>query len=302
MKLIDFMGQRRIAYAVSILLTVFAVGSLAIKHLNLGLDFTGGTQIEVRYQQPPNLDNVRESLANAGYHAPSVQSFGATTDVLIRLQAEYNRNIGRDIVNTLSQNGTQHVELARADYVGAQVGNQLRDQGGLGMLLALGGIMIYLALRFQWKFALGAVLALAHDVLIVVGIFSFFQLEFDLTVMAGVLAVLGYSLNDTIVVYDRVRENIRTSRSHNIIQICNDAINQTLARTVATSGSTLLALCALYTMGGDMLHNFSLALIFGVVLGTFSSIYVAAALLVLFNLKRDDLIQVRKGGAEDELP
>lgn len=301
MKLIDFMGQRRIAYIVSILLTVIAVGSLAIKHLNLGLDFTGGTQIEVRYQQAPNLDDVRETLVRSGYHAASVQSFGATTDVLIRLQAEYNRNIGNDIVGALSTNGAQ-VELARADYVGAQVGNQLRDQGGLGMLLALGGIMIYLALRFQWKFALGAVLALAHDVLIVVGIFSIFQLEFDLTVMAGVLAVLGYSLNDTIVVYDRIRENIRTSRSHNIIQICNDAINQTLARTIATSGSTLLALCALYTMGGDMLHNFSLALIFGVVLGTFSSIYVAAALLVLFNLKRDDLIQTRKGTEEDELP
>lgn len=301
MKLIDFMGQRRIAYIVSILLTVIAVGSLAIKHLNLGLDFTGGTQIEVRYQQAPNLDDVRETLVRSGYHAASVQSFGATTDVLIRLQAEYNRNIGNDIVSALSTNGAQ-VELARADYVGAQVGNQLRDQGGLGLLLALGGIMIYLALRFQWKFALGAVLALAHDVLIVVGIFSIFQLEFDLTVMAGVLAVLGYSLNDTIVVYDRIRENIRTSRSHNIIQICNDAINQTLARTIATSGSTLLALCALYTMGGDMLHNFSLALIFGVVLGTFSSIYVAAALLVLFNLKRDDLIQTRKGTEEDELP
>lgn len=296
MKLIDFMGKRRIAYIVSVLLTILAFGSLAVKHLNLGLDFTGGTTVEVRYDREPDLEHLREAISQAGYHNPVVQAFGSPTDILIRLQADYTDNIGQKVASLSSLDGNE-AHLVRAEYVGAQVGNQLRDQGGLGLLLALLGIMVYLALRFQWKFALGAVLALAHDVLIVIGLFSILGLEFDLTVMAGVLAVLGYSLNDTIVVYDRIRENIRTSRSHDIVQICNDAINQTLARTIATSGTTLLALCALYTMGGDMLHNFSLALIFGVVLGTFSSIYVAAALLVLFNLRREDLATAKHDDA-----
>lgn len=288
MKLIDFMGKRRIAYVISILLTIIAVGSLATRHLNLGQDFTGGTLVQVRFDQEPDLENVRETIIKAGYPAPTVQTGGTSTDAQIRMQADYTDQIGQKIA-TLISSGDNSAHLIRASFTGSQVGDQLKSQGAKGLLYALIGITIYLAFRFQWKFALGAVLALTHDVLIVVGIFSLLHLEFDLTVMAGVLAVLGYSLNDTIVVYDRIRENIRTSRSHDIIQICNDAINQTLARTIATSGTTLLALCALYTMGGEMLHNFALALIFGVVLGTFSSIYVAAALLVLFKLRRSDL-------------
>ena len=296
MKLIDFMGKRRIAYVISILLTLLALGSLAFKHLNLGIDFTGGTAVELHYDRAPDLEHLRASLIQAGFRDPVAQLYGSSTDVLIHLQAQYTENIGPKVAGLVSFSGNE-AHLVRAEYIGAQVGNQLRDQGGLGLLLALLGIMVYVALRFQWKFALGAVLALGHDVLIVIGLFSILGLEFDLTVMAGVLAVLGYSLNDTIVVYDRIRENIRTSRSHDIIQICNDAINQTLARTIATSGTTLLALCALYTMGGDMLRNFSLALIFGVVLGTFSSIYVAAALLVLFNLRRDDLAKAKQDNA-----
>ena len=288
MKLIDFMGKRRIAYVISILLTIIAVGSLATRHLNLGQDFTGGTLVQVRFDQEPDLENVRETIIKAGYPAPTVQTGGTSTDAQIRMQADYTDQIGQKIA-TLISSSDNSAHLIRASFTGSQVGDQLKSQGAKGLLYALIGITIYLAFRFQWKFALGAVLALTHDVLIVVGIFSLLHLEFDLTVMAGVLAVLGYSLNDTIVVYDRIRENIRTSRSHDIIQICNDAINQTLARTIATSGTTLLALCALYTMGGEMLHNFALALIFGVVLGTFSSIYVAAALLVLFKLRRSDL-------------
>ena len=288
MKLIDFMGKRRIAYVISILLTIIAVGSLATRHLNLGQDFTGGTLVQVRFDQEPDLENVRETIIKAGYPAPTVQTGGTSTDAQIRMQADYTDQIGQKIA-TLISSSDNSAHLIRASFTGSQVGDQLKSQGAKGLLYALIGITIYLAFRFQWKFALGAVLALTHDVLIVVGIFSLLHLEFDLTVMAGVLAVLGYSLNDTIVVYDRIRENIRTSRSHDIIQICNDAINQTLARTIATSGTTLLALCALYTMGGEMLHNFALALIFGVVLGTFSSIYVAAAVLVLFKLRRSDL-------------
>ena len=288
MKLIDFMGKRRIAYVISILLTIIAIGSLATRHLNLGLDFTGGTIVQVHFDHQPDLEQVRETIAKAGYPNPTVQAGGTTQDAQIRMQVDYTDNIGQKIAAVISSSDNA-AHVVSANFIGSQVGDQLSNQGGKGLLYALIGIMIYLALRFQWKFALGAVLALAHDVLIVIGIFSIFHLEFDLTVMAGVLAVLGYSLNDTIVVYDRIRENIRTSRSHDIVQICNDAINQTLARTIATSGTTLLALCALYTMGGEMLHNFSLALIFGVVLGTFSSIYVAAALLVLFKLRRSDL-------------
>lgn len=301
MKLIDFMGKRHIAYIVSILLSVIAIGSLAVKQLNLGLDFTGGTQVEVHYAQAPELDDVREALGQAGYAHASVQTFGAETDILVRLQQDYSENVGAQIVSALSTHG-ENVQLVRAEFVGAQVGEQLRDQGGLGLLLALGGIMIYLALRFQYKFAIGAVVSLAHDVLIVLGIFSLFDLEFDLTVMAAVLAVLGYSLNDTIVIYDRIRENIRKSRSNDIARLCNDAVNQTLARTVATSGTTLLVLFALYLMGGDMIHNFSLALIIGIFLGTFSSIYVSAALLVLMNLKREDLIPTKRAEVEEELP
>ena len=290
MKLIDFMGKRRIAYVISILLTIIAIGSLATRHLNLGQDFTGGTLVQVRFDQDPDLEKVRETIINAGYPAPTVQAGGTSTDAQIRMQADYTDQIGQKIATLLSSS-TNSAHVIRASFTGSQVGDQLKSQGAKGLLYALIGISIYLAFRFQWKFALGAVLALTHDVLIVVGIFSLLHLEFDLTVMAGVLAVLGYSLNDTIVVYDRIRENIRTSRRHDIIQICNDAINQTLARTIATSGTTLLALCALYTMDGEMLHNFALALIFGVVLGTFSSIYVAAALLVLFKLRRSDLMK-----------
>lgn len=301
MKLIDFMGQRKIAYIVSILLAVISIGSLAFKHLNLGLDFTGGTQVEVKYDTAPELDQVRETLAKAGYHNVSVQTFGDQTDILVRLQRDFSNNLGNQVVTTLTQNG-EKAELVRSEYVGAQVGEQLRDQGGLGLLLALIGITIYLAIRFQLKFAIGAVVALAHDVLIVLGIFSVFSIEFDLTVMAAVLAVLGYSLNDTIVVYDRIRENIRKSRSHDIARLCNDAINQTLARTVATSGTTLMVIVALYVMGGDMIHNFALALLLGIVLGTFSSIYVAAALLLLLKLKREDLISARRKVLEDDMP
>ncbi|WP_299261143.1 protein translocase subunit SecF [uncultured Kushneria sp.] len=298
----DFMGKRKAAYIISILLTVIALGALAVKGLSLGLDFTGGTQVEVSYAKAPSLDEVRDELGEAGFGNYSVQTFGADTDVLVRLQQTFDEGIGDQVVTALRAEGEQ-VDLVRAEYVGAQVGDQLRDQSGLGMLIALGVVALYVAFRFQYKFALGALISLGHDVVILLGFFALFGFDFDLTVLAAVLAVIGYSLNDTIIVYDRIRENIRRSQSNDLVRIFNDAVNQTLSRTLSTSGTTLLVLLALFFLGGDMIHNFSLALIVGVVLGTFSSIYVAAAVLLLVKLEREDLIPAkRENAAEDELP
>ncbi|GHC14432.1 protein translocase subunit SecF [Kushneria pakistanensis] len=296
---IDFMGKRKAAYIISILLTVIALGALAVKGLSLGLDFTGGTQVEVSYAQAPSLDEVRDELGEAGFGNYSVQTFGADTDVLVRLQQTFDEGIGEQVLGALRAQGEQ-VRLVRAEYVGAQVGDQLRDQSGLGMLIALGVVALYVAFRFQYKFALGALISLGHDVVILLGFFALFGLDFDLTVLAAVLAVIGYSLNDTIIVYDRIRENIRRSQSSDLIRIFNDAINQTLSRTLSTSGTTLLVLLALFFLGGDMIHNFSLALIVGVVLGTFSSIYVAAAMLLLVKLEREDLIPAKRENAADD--
>ncbi|MGJ7456595.1 protein translocase subunit SecF [Halomonas sp. MA07-2] len=299
----DFMGKRRLAFAISGLLILVSIVSLLFQQLNLGLDFTGGTLVEVRYAAAPSLEAVRQTLEGAEFRDVSVQTFGASTEVLIRLQQAFDADVG-DRVVALLRDGGESVELVRAEFVGAQVGEQLRDQSGLGLLVALGIVMLYVAFRFQYKFAIGALLALMHDVIIVVGIFSLFQLDFNLTVLAALLAVIGYSLNDTIVVYDRIRETIRKSRLDDMPAIFNEAINMTLSRTLATSGTTLLVLMALLLLGGDMIHHFSIALIIGVVVGTFSSIYVAAALLLAVHLQREDLIPAKKEDpeAEEELP
>ncbi|UTV86074.1 protein translocase subunit SecF [Cobetia amphilecti] len=301
MRQFDFMSKRRAAFIVSIVLTIVAIGALMIHGLNLGLDFTGGTLVEVKYQAAPALDSVRQTLEAAGYKDVSVQTFGASNEILVRLQQSFEAGIGNDIVAHLQATGDS-VNLIRAEFVGAQVGDQLRDQSGLGMLLALAVVMVYVAFRFQYKFALGALISLGHDVIILLGIFALFGLDFDLTVLAAVLAVIGYSLNDTIIVYDRIRENIRKSRTDDMPSIFNDAINATLSRTLSTSGTTLLVLLALYFLGGDMIHNFAIALIIGVVAGTFSSIYVAAALLLVVGLKRVDLIPPPKEQFEDGAP
>jgi len=299
---LDFMGKRRIAFAISGLLLLVSVASLLLLQLNLGLDFTGGTLVEVRYAAAPSLDAIRQVLENADFRDVSVQTFGASTEVLIRLQQAFDPDVGEQVVSLLRNVGDE-VKLVRAEFVGAQVGDQLRDQSGMGMLVALGIVMLYVAFRFQYKFAIGALLALLHDVIIVVGLFSLFQFEFDLTVLAALLAVIGYSLNDTIVVYDRIRETIRKSRIDDMPAIFNEAINMTLSRTLATSGTTLLVLLALLILGGDMIHYFAIALIAGVVVGTFSSIYVAAALLLAVKLDRDDLIPPKKEDPEaEELP
>jgi preprotein translocase subunit SecF len=300
---IDFMGRRNFAFVVSAILLIVSIGAILFQQLNLGLDFTGGTLVEVRYGAAPSLDAIRVLLEESGFQDVSVQTFGASTEVLIRLQQAFDADVGAEVINLLRAEGDS-VDLVRAEFVGAQVGDQLRDQSGLGLLVALGVVMLYVAFRFQYKFAIGALLALMHDVIIVVGVFALFQLDFNLTVLAAILAVIGYSLNDTIVVYDRVREAIRTSRIDDMPQIFNEAINATLSRTLATSGTTILVLLALLLLGGDMIENFAIALLIGVGVGTLSSIYIAAALLLPLKLSREDLIPAKKelDEEEEELP
>ncbi|AZM94733.1 protein translocase subunit SecF [Vreelandella venusta] len=296
---IDFMGRRNLAFIVSALMLIISIGAIIFQQLNLGLDFTGGTLVEVRYGAVPSLDAIRQLLEDSGFQDVSVQTFGASTEILIRIQQAFDADVGNDVVSLLRANGDS-VNLVRAEFVGAQVGDQLRDQSGLGLLVALGVVMLYVAFRFQYKFAIGALLALLHDVIIVVGVFALFKLEFDLTVLAAILAVIGYSLNDTIVVYDRIRETIRTSRIDDMPQIFNEAINATLSRTLATSGTTVLVLLALLLLGGDMIENFAIALLIGIVVGTFSSIYISGALLIPLKLSREDLIPTKKETDEEE--
>ncbi|MCQ4312962.1 protein translocase subunit SecF [Stutzerimonas sp. VN223-3] len=289
-RVINFMGVRHVAFALTVLLTLASLGSLAVKGLNFGLDFTGGTLIELSYEQPVALEEVRTQLSRSGYEDAVVQSFGATTDVLVRMPGD-DPLLGERIAEALrGDEAAGAITVKRAEFVGPAVGEELRDQGGLGMLLALGGILVYVAFRFQWKFGFGAVLSLFHDVIVVLGVFSFFEISFDLTVLAAVLAVIGYSLNDTIVIFDRIRENFRLLRKAELIENINISTTQTLLRTLATSVSTLLAVLALMVFGGENLWGFSLALIIGVGAGTYSSVYVASIFLIWLKLSRDDLI------------
>lgn len=303
LRTINFMGVRNVAFGVTLLLTVLALFSWFYKGLNFGLDFTGGTLIELTYERPANLGEVREELVRSGFHDAVVQSFGATTDLLVRMPGD-DPMLGNKVAEALQKISTDNpATVKRVEFVGPQVGEELRDQGGLGMLLALGGILVYLAFRFQWKFAVGAILSLVHDVIVTMGILSFFQITFDLTVLAAVLAIIGYSLNDTIVVFDRVRENFRVMRKASLIENINVSTTQTLLRTVATSVSTLLAIAALLFFGGDNLWGFSLALFIGVMAGTYSSIYIANVVLIWLNLNSEDLIPPAATGKEvDDRP
>ncbi|MDH0290265.1 protein translocase subunit SecF [Pseudomonas sp. GD04087] len=287
---INFMGVRNIAFAATLILTLIALGSWVFKGINFGLDFTGGTSIKLNYEQPADLSKVREQLVAAGYSEAVVQSFGDTRDVLVRMPSE-DPELGKKVAAALQKaDASNPAKVNGVEYVGPQVGEELRDQGGLGMLLALGGILLYVGFRFQWKFALGAILSLIHDAIIVMGVLSFFQITFDLTVLAAVLAVVGYSLNDTIVIFDRVRENFRVLRKASLIENINISTSQTLLRTIATSVSTLLAIAALLFFGGDNLFGFSIALFVGVMAGTYSSIYIANVVLIWLNLSSEDLI------------
>lgn len=304
LKTYNFMGLRKLATIFSVILLLVSIGSMAVRGLNFGLDFTGGSLVEVGYEQEADLNNIRLQLQNAGFDGAVVQTFGASTDILIRLGSDHDPKLGDKVLAALQEGETQSIELRRNEFVGAQVGEELREQGGLGLLLALFMIMVYVSFRFQLKFAVGAVVALAHDVLIVVGFFALFQIEFDLTVLAAVLAVIGYSLNDTIVVADRIRENFRKLRNETSMEIMNISLSQTLSRTLMTSLTTLLVLVALAFFGGEMIHGFAIALLVGVFVGTYSSIYVAANALIMMGLCKEDLIPPPKDDQEaiDELP
>lgn len=289
---LDFMGKRRIAAAVSVVLIVLSLTSLGVRGLNFGIDFTGGVLIEVGYPQAAELPAVRTALETAGFDDLTVQHFGTVRDVLIRLvptEDESSADLSTRVLNALQ---TQQPDLAmrRVEFVGPQVGEELTEKGALAMLYALIGILIYVAVRFQWKFALGSVAALAHDVVITLGVFSGLYLPFDLTVMAALLAVIGYSLNDTIVVFDRIRENFLRMRKGTPIDVMNGSINQTLARTLMTSLTTLLVLIALFSLGGEVIHGFATALIVGVVVGTYSSVFVASATALGLGVTREDLL------------
>ena len=298
---IDFMGWRKIALIFSAVLLLASLGALLARGLNFGLDFTGGTLVEVSYPTAPELNQIRQALADAGYENFTVQTFGTAREIVLRLPVEVAAEEGAD-VTTAALEALQSVDpdvaVRRVEFVGPQIGEELANQGGLAMLYALAGILLYVSFRFQWRFAVGAVAALVHDVIIVVGALALFQLSFDLTVVAAILAVIGYSLNDTIVVYDRLRENFRTRRKGSAVELTNLSINQMLSRTLMTSLTTLMVLIALFYFGGEIIHAFAYTLIIGVVVGTYSSIFIASTAAIVLGVSKQDLMPVVKEGAD----
>ncbi len=299
---IDFLAWRKIALIFSSLFLVVSIASLFLKELNYGLDFTGGTLVELSYPEAANISEIRATLIQGNFEGAQVANFGSSKEILIKLPGTVSDSLGSEIVSLLSSaNLNQEIDLRRIEYVGPQIGSELRDDGGTAMLIALAFMMLYIAFRFQSMFAGAAVIALIHDVIIVVGIFSLIQIEFDLTVLAALLAVIGYSLNDTIVVSDRIRENLRSMDSDSTEEIINTSLNQTLGRTLITSLTTLLVLFSLYFLGGELIKNFALALIFGVIVGTYSSIYIAANALVMMGLNKDHLRVEEPENSDDSL-
>ena len=306
---IDFMGKRKIAFVASAVLMVLSVVSLTTQGLNFGLDFTGGTLIEVSFPTDADTDLVRTNLRSADLEDAVVQTFGAPTDIVVRIPPrgggeESSAELSTVVLEALQQGVEGEVVMRRVEFVGPQVGAELAEQGILAVVYALIGIFLYVMIRFQWRFSAGAVAALVHDVLITMGVVSLLQVEFDLTVVAALLAVIGYSLNDTIVLFDRIRENFPRMRKSTPVQVVNTSVNQTLARTLMTSGTTLLVLIALFIFGGEIIHAFAFTLIIGIVIGTYSSIYVASAVLLQLGVSKFDLLQVEKEGAEapDAMP
>ena len=300
---INFMRFRKIAITISLILFVGSIGSIFTKGLSLGLDFSGGTLVEIQYEDSVDLQEIRGVLSDNGYEDFQVVNFGSSLDVLIKIADQPgNSSLGDQIFTLLSSNDFEG-ELKRIEFVGPQIGSELRDQGGLGMLVALGMILLYVAFRFQYKFALGAVAALGHDVVIILGLFSIFAWDFDLSVLAALLAVIGYSLNDSIVVSDRIRENFRSERALGSEDLINLSLNQTLSRTVITSLTTLLVLFALFFFGGEAVRGFSLGLIIGVLIGTYSSLYIVTTILISLNLSQEDMAVPDIEGAEfDDMP
>ena len=300
---INFMRFRKIAITISLILFVGSIGSIFTKGLSLGLDFSGGTLVEIQYEDSVDLQEIRGVLSENGYEDFQVVNFGSSLDVLIKIADQPgNSSLGDQIFTLLSSNNFEG-ELKRIEFVGPQIGSELRDQGGLGMLVALGMILLYVAFRFQYKFALGAVAALGHDVVIILGLFSIFAWDFDLSVLAALLAVIGYSLNDSIVVSDRIRENFRSERALGSEDLINLSLNQTLSRTVITSLTTLLVLFALFFFGGEAVRGFSLGLIIGVLIGTYSSLYIVTTILISLNLSQEDMAVPDVEGSEfDDMP
>ena len=300
---INFMRFRKIAITISLILFVGSIGSIFTKGLSLGLDFSGGTLVEIQYEDSVDLQKIRGVLSKNGYEDFQVVNFGSSLDVLIKIADQPgNSSLGDQIFALLSSNDFEG-ELKRIEFVGPQIGSELRDQGGLGMLVALGMILLYVAFRFQYKFALGAVAALGHDVVIILGLFSIFAWDFDLSVLAALLAVIGYSLNDSIVVSDRIRENFRSERALGSEDLINLSLNQTLSRTVITSLTTLLVLFALFFFGGEAVRGFSIGLIIGVLIGTYSSLYIVTTILISLNLSQEDMAVPDVEGAEfDDMP
>lgn len=289
---IDFMGLRKYAVIFSALLCIGSLVILGVKHLNWGLEFTGGTEVHVSYSQPANLTTIREQLDAAKFQNATVQVYGTASNVLVRMRGHQNlekKTIGDEIVAALP--GSQ---LQSVDYIGPQVGKELATNGSLALFISLLGIAIYIWLRFESRFAVSAAISLLHDPIIILGVFSYFQMEFNLISLAAVLTIIGYSLNDTIVVFDRVRENFRKYRKETPTEIINLSVSQTLSRTIITSGLTLLAVIALYLFGGETLHGFATALIIGILVGTYSSIYVAGALAVALGLNRQSFLPVSR--------
>ena len=302
-KVLPFMAWRRQALLLSVLLSLVAIGALAIKGLALGLDFTGGSQVELHFEQPVSPGAVRAQLADAGFSSPVVAHFGSENDLLIRVGEGGADLAERVLASVRSADGLAEPEVRRVEFVGPQIGDELRDQGGLALLVALGAVLLYVSIRFQYKLALGAVAALAHDVLLTIGFFAVFGLEVDLAVLAAVLTVIGYSINDTIVVFDRVRENFRLVRKGSSQEIMDLSMTQTLERSLLTSGTTLLVVAVLFWFGGEAMHNFSIALMVGIGFGTYSSIYIASALALEQRISREDLLPPVKEGPEfDGLP
>ena len=302
---ISFMKWRRLAMVFSAVLMIASVGMVSTKGLNLGLDFTGGTVIEVGYSQEADLQKIRQTLESNSFDDAVVQSFGSPRDVLIRLAPRQDvkaETIGSQVLELLNSNSDQEVKMRRIEFVGPKVGDELAEKGGLAMLAALICIMIYVALRFEWRFALGSVFALAHDVFLTIGLFSLLQLEFDLTVLAAILAVIGYSLNDTIVVSDRIRENFRKLRTGSPSEVIDISLTQTMSRTLITSLTTIIVLFALFFKGGALIHGFATALLFGVFIGTYSSIYVASSIALSLGITKEDLmpVEVEKEGEDQE--
>ena len=299
---IDFMGKRRLAIMLSGVVLAVSLTALVTKGLNFGIDFTGGTLIEVGYPESVELEPIRTALADAGFDNAQVQHFGSSRDVLVRIAPQDEKETaqlsGEALASLRQQNAG--VDMRRIEFVGPQVGEELTEQGALAMIYALIGILIYIMVRFQWRFAPGAVIALVHDVLIIIGFFALFQFDFDLTVLAALLAVIGYSLNDTIVVFDRIRENFRKMRKGTPVDIVNTSLNQTISRTLMTSITTLLVLISLFVFGGEVIHAFSLALILGVVVGTYSSIYVASTATLAMGVTKADLMSAKVESKEGD--